>query len=88
MFGLYTVNIKLLYDKQVIAVLYKKLFLFEKNAEKFAEDIESVGAGIKLTEKFDKNLFRGLVTISNRSQEEYYFKKVPCECEFKRIMVS
>ena len=63
-------------------------FFFEKSAEKFAEDIESVEAGIKLTEKMDKNLFKGLVTISNRSREEYYFKKVPCDCEFEGVMVS
>ena len=88
MFGLYTVKVKLTYDNTVIAILYRKLFLFRKSAEEYAEDIESIGAGVIMDAKGNASLFKGLITISDRSQEEYFFKKVPCELDVKGVMES
>lgn len=78
MFGLFTVNVKVTYKGRVISVLYRKHFIFRKSAEEFAEEIEEVQLGVKADLSLDRTQLRGLVTISDRYQEEYYFKKVSC----------
>lgn len=78
MFGLFTVNVKVTYKGKVICVLYRKHFIFQKSAEEFAEEIEEVQLGVKADSSLDKTQLRGLITISDRWQEEYYFKKVSC----------
>lgn len=88
MFGLFTVNVKVTYKEKVIAVLYRKHFIFQKSAEEFAEELEEVQIGVKAGLSLDKTQLKGLVTISDRTQEEYFFKKVPCEIDVKGVMES
>lgn len=88
MFGLFTVNVKVTYKGKVIAVLYRKHFIFQKSAEEFAEEIEEVQVGVKADLSLDKTQLKGLVTISDRFQEEYYFKKVSCGIEVATCLES
>lgn len=81
MFGLFTVNVKVTYKGKVICVLYRKYFIFRKSAEEFAEEIEEVQLGVKADLSLDKTRLKGLITISDRYQEDYYFKKVSCGIE-------
>lgn len=81
MFGLFTVNVKVTYKGKVICVLYRKHFIFQKSAEKFADEIEEVQLGVKADLSLDKTRLKGLITISDRYQEDYYFKKVSCGIE-------
>ena len=78
MFGLYTVNIKVcLPDCRF--VIYRKCFLLQRNAEAFAEQVDSVEFGYKVSvpEELKKQDIKGLVTIQDRSQKEYFYKKFP-----------
>lgn len=79
MFGLYTINVKLQYKEKTIAILYRKSFLFQKSAEEFAEEIDEVQVGVRATaniDNIDSSQLKALITISDRSQTDYYFKKV------------
>ena len=78
MFGLYTVNVKVcLPDCRF--VIYRKCFLFQRNAEAFAEKVDSIEFGYKVSvpEELKKQDIKGLVTIQDRSQKEYFYKKFP-----------
>lgn len=78
MFGLYTVNIKVcLPDRKV--VIYRKCFLFQRNAEAFAENTDSLEFDYKpnIPEGFTEQDIKGLVTVQDRAQKEYFFKKIP-----------
>ena len=78
MFGLYTVNIKVcLPDRKVI--IYRKCFLFQRNAETFAENTDSLEFDYKpnIPEGFTEQDIKGLVTVQDRTQKEYFFKKIP-----------
>lgn len=78
MFGLYTVNIKVcLPDRKV--VFYRKCFLFQRNAEAFAENVDSLEFEnkVNLPDGLTKQDIKGLVTIQDRTQKEYFYKRVP-----------
>lgn len=78
MWGLYTVNIKVcLPDRKV--VIYRKCFLFQKNAENFAENTDFVEFNYKpnIPEGFTEQDVKGLVTVQDRAQKEYFFKRIP-----------
>ena len=78
MWGLYTVNIKVcLPDRKV--VVYRKCFLFQSSAESFAENTDYLEFNYKLNipEGFTEQDVKGLVTVQDRTQKEYFYKKIP-----------
>ncbi len=78
MWGLYTVNIKVCVPDCKV-VIYRKCFLFQKNAENFAENTDSVEFGYKnnIPEGLTEQNVKGLVTVQDRAQKEYFFKRIP-----------
>ena len=84
MWGLYTVNVKVcLPDCRF--VIYRKCFLFQRNAEAFAEKVDSVEFGYKVhvPEELKSQTIHGLVVIQDRKQEEYYYKRFPIRFNVK-----
>ncbi len=78
MFGLYTVNVKVcLPDCKY--VIYRRCFMSQGSAEAFAENVDSLEFEnkVNLPDGLTKQDIKGLVTIQDRTQKEYFFKRVP-----------
>ena len=84
MWGLYTVNIKVcLPDRKV--VVYRKCFLFQRSAEAFAENTDYLEFDYKpnIPEGFTEQDVKGLVTVQDRTQKEYFYKKISVRFDVK-----